>query len=124
MKMLYGNLDADKILVSVAKCLHMTGMNPNQFWMLYNWLGDSKNNMSYWGARKSSEMSKRRGFSLSEELYLTLLRLKRGFCLKTMGTMFDCSEGLIRQIFTTWIMLLFFHFKDFKKAMFPKSAVA
>lgn len=117
----YGNMSLDKVLVSGAKCLHFTGLNPNQFWMLYHWLGESKNNLNYWHTGKSS-MSEKRKFSLSEELYLTLLRLRRGFTLQTMAYMFDCSEGLVRNIFSTWVMLLCCHFKDFKVAMFPKRA--
>ena len=117
----YGNIGIDKVLVSTAKCLHFTGLNPNQFWMLYNWLGDSKNNLQYWSSGKST-MTAVRKFSLSEELYLTLLRLRRGFTLQTIAYMFNVSEASVRNIFTTWIMLLFCHFKDFKVAMFPKRA--
>ena len=62
-------------------------------------------------------------FSVWEQLFITLLRLRRGFHLQTLAHFYDVCEGTIRRIFTTWIMFLFYHFKDYETLMFlPRNA--
>ena len=50
---------------------------------------------------------------------MTLLRLRRGFTLLTMAYFFFTSEFTVRRIFTTWVMYLYYHFKDYSSLMFP-----
>ena len=64
-----------------------------------------------------------RRFTTKEEMFITLLRLRRGFSLKTMAYMFEVSEPLISRIFITWIQFMFLHFKGMKNAMFPSKDV-
>ena len=54
-----------------------------------------------------------------DQLFITLLRLSRGFNLYTLAHFYSVSESYIRKFFTTWIMFLYHHFKDLKEVMFP-----
>ena len=44
---------------------------------------------------------------------ITLMRLRRGDNIRCVAHRYGCSEFLVRQIFDTWIQLLFHHFKMF-----------
>ena len=65
--------------------------------------------MLYWEGRGGSNQIQQ--FSLREQLMITLMRLHRGDNLRDLTHRYMCSEFVIRQIFTTWIRLLFHHFK-------------
>ena len=54
-----------------------------------------------------------------DQLFITLLRLRRGFNFYTFAHFYSVSESYIRKIITTWIMFLYHRFKDLKKVMFP-----
>ena len=54
-----------------------------------------------------------------DQLFITLLRLSRGFNLYTSAHFYSVSESYIRKMFTTWIAFLYHHFKDLKEVMFP-----
>ena len=116
----YGNMNIKSILKSQEKTKYFTWLDVSEFWILYDWLGDAKFNLQYWNEREtSSEKASKRKFTPSEELFLTLLRLRRGFNLKTISYIYGCSIGLVSSIFSTWIMLLYSHFKDYQNLMFP-----
>jgi hypothetical protein len=122
----YGQMEISSILKSGKKTKYFTGLDPGQFWMLYDWLGDAKDHIRYWNASKTGtknptkkDFSPQRKFTKSEELFLTLLRLRRGMNVQTLAYIYDSSETLIRNIFKTWIMFLYCHFKDYKHLMFP-----
>ena len=53
-----------------------------------------------------------------DQLFITLLRLRRGFNLYTLAHFYSVSESYIRKNFTTW-MFLYHHFTDLKEVMFP-----
>ena len=48
------------------------------------------------------------------------MRLRRGFNILTIVHWYGVSEYSIRTVFTTWIMFLFHHFKDYRYIMFPE----
>ena len=54
-----------------------------------------------------------------DQLFITLLRLRRGFNLYTLAHFYSVSESYIRKMFTTWIMFLYHHFKDLREVIFP-----
>ena len=54
-----------------------------------------------------------------DQLFITLLRLSRGFNLYTSAHFYSVSESYIRKMFTTWIAFLYYHFKDLKEVMLP-----
>ena len=115
----HGKMSIDTILSSENVSKYFTGLYPSQFWSLYKWLGPAKHNLNYWGS-KSKRSNEKQLFSVSEELLITLVRLRRGFNIFTLAHLYGTSETYIRKIFTTWIMYLYYHFKDYKFLMFPE----
>ncbi|XP_057305441.1 uncharacterized protein LOC130642372 [Hydractinia symbiolongicarpus] len=61
--------------------------------------------------------------SVRDQLFVTLLRLRRGFNLSSLAHMYSVSDSYISNIFTTWIMFLYQHFKDYETVMFPERQV-
>ena len=115
------------ILKSEKECKYFTGLLPSQFWALYEFLGPAKFNLSYWNSnnKKVHTVADESGVKVSkltitEQLFVTLLRLRRGFNVFTIAHLYGVSETYVRKIFTTWIMFLFHHFKDYKSLMFPE----
>ena len=80
------------------------------FWDLYDFLGPAKFNLTYWN--ESKVYGKKLNHSISFQLFITLLRLRRGFNILTIAHWYGVSDYSIRTVFTTWIMFLFHHFKD------------
>ena len=72
-------------------------------------------NLTYWNELRG--YGKKLNHSISFQLYITLLRLRRGFNVLTIAHWFGVSEYSIR---TTWIMFLFHHFNDYRYIMFPE----
>ena len=54
-----------------------------------------------------------------DQLFITLLRPRRGFNLDILAHFYSFSDSYIGKTFTTWIMFLYHHFKDLKEVMFP-----
>ena len=109
------------ILKSEVNSKYFIGLTPNDFWTLYNFLGDSKFHLNYWNVGKKKDNTRRNSsLSVADELFITLLRLRRGFNLFTLSHLYHVSEYTIRTIFTTWIMFLFHHFKSLKSKIFPE----
>ena len=65
-------------------------------------------------------MGRNSTLSVAEQLFITLLRLRRGFDIFTLAHFYQASEYTIRTIFTTWIMFLFKHFQTMKFMIFPE----
>ena len=108
-------MSPDLILESEKKCKYFTGLFPNEFKTLFEFLGEAKFSLTYWnkGNIKSTKLS------IREQLFVTLLRLRRGFNILTIAHLYSVSESYVRSIFTTWIMFIFHHFKDHSHLMFP-----
>ena len=56
-------------------------------------------------------------------MFITLLRLRRGFNVRSLAHLYNVGETTIRRIFTTWVMFMFHHFKDHKELIFPNRVV-
>ena len=94
---------------------------PKHFWSLYKFLGDAKFSLNYWKNTKKKDFTSRNSTSsVVEQLFITLLRLRRGFNIFTLAHFYQVSEYTIRSIFTTWIMFLFKHFQTMKFLIFPE----
>ena len=66
-------------------------------------------------------------FSSREKLLICLLRLRRGFTLKTLAALLSKPErkidhSYLQKIFTTFIQLMYVIFRDMQKFMFPQRA--
>ena len=106
------------------KCKYFCGLYPGQFDTHFTFLGEAKFNLTYWNCANISNKglhtrSSIQKLSLEEQLFITLLRLRRGFNLVTLAHLYVC-EFTIWKIFTTWIMFIFHHFKDHEVFMFPE----
>ena len=123
-------MSATVILKDRKKCKYFIGLYPSQFEALFRFLGEAKYNLLYWNSKAKSSntesltpspRTKRpsQKLSIKEQLFITLLRLRRGFDIATIAYIYDVSETLIRKIFTTWFQFLFCHFKQYKYQMFP-----
>ena len=96
---IYGNREKFK---------YFTGLYPEHFDALFQFLGPAKYHLTYWNRSKVQK------FSIVEQLFVTLLRLRRAFNVKTLAHFYGVGETIIRRIFTTWIMFLYHHFKDYR----------
>ncbi|XP_066928361.1 uncharacterized protein [Clytia hemisphaerica] len=114
-------MSMDYIMQFEAKTQYFIGLSRRHFWDLYDFLGDAKFNLTYWNStNKTNSTSRNFSFSPAEQLFITLLRLRRGFNLYTVAHFYFVSEYTIRTIFTTWIMFMFHHFKSLKDLIFPE----
>ena len=119
------------ILQDRNKCKYFTGLYPAQFEALFEFLGEAKYHLSYWNSKKKSNNTNRvtnpshgkqkpsKKLSVKEQLFVTLVRLKRGFDIQTIAYIYNVSETFVRKVFTTWIQFLFHHFKDHQDMFFP-----
>ena len=84
---------------------------------------EAKYALNYWNGsiQKQNKCTLGNKMPLTEkdQLFITLLRLSRGFNLYTSAHFYSVSESYIRKMFTTWIAFLYHHFKDLKEVMFP-----
>ena len=102
------------------KTKYLIGLTAKHFWGLYNFLGKAKFNLNYWNSTNKKCSGRNCKLSVAEQLFVTLLRLRRGFNIFTLAHFYQVSEYTIRTIFTTWIMFLFQHFKNMKSEIFPE----
>ena len=104
------------VIFADEKLFHyFIGLDPQQFMILFDFLGPAKESLTYWGTK--SRITK---FSLKEQLFITL---RRGFNVRTLARLYNVDETTIRRIFTTWIIFMFHHFKDHKELIFPNRDV-
>ena len=103
-----------------------TGLHILHFMTIWNFLGDITNKLSYWGKARKNETvtpTKRTGpkrkLSPINQLFLTLMKLRRGYCNKDLAYRFNVSDSYVSTIVITWIQLLFHEFQTLKYAMFP-----
>ena len=113
----YNPMAFEAIYNDREKCKYFTGLDPEQFIILFNFWGPAKESLQYWGTSCKSKMF---NFSSEEQLFIALLGLRRGFNLSTLAYFYNVSEATtIRRIFTTWVMFMFHHFKDHRHLIFP-----
>lgn len=129
-------MSPELILQDQKKAKYFIGLYPGQFEILLDFLGPAKFNLQYWyGNRKSekngvgvervagSKPGQNGSFTIREELFITLLRLRRGFALKTIAYIYNVSESVVSRIFNTWIQFMFLQFKEMKYMMFPSRKI-
>ena len=99
------------VLASPEKSKNFIRLSPVQFRALYDF--QAQLNLTYWNESKGH--GKKLNHSISFQLFVTLLRLRRGFNILTILHLYGVSKYSIRTVFTTWI--LFHHFKDHRYIM-------
>ena len=85
--------------------------------------------ITYWNYKESTGLERAKNgpdsrFSAREKLFICLLRLRRGFTVKTMAIHLSSpqrriEETYIRRIFITFIQLMYKVFRDMETVMFP-----
>ncbi|XP_066917504.1 uncharacterized protein [Clytia hemisphaerica] len=118
-------MDVESILKSETTAKYFIGLTPRHFWDMCEFLGDAKHHLTYWNSKKDSTNENARStraccLTLPQQLFITLLRLRRGFNIMTIAHFYSVSESTIRTIFTTWIMFIFHHFKSIAHQFFPE----
>lgn len=103
-----------------------TGFQVQHFLALWTFLGNITDKLSYWGRKRKFEEkspSKRSGpsrkLSPKTQLFLTLIRLRRGFSNRDLGYRFQISETYVSYIVITWVQLMYQEFKSISNSMFP-----
>ena len=115
------SMDMNVILKSEKNTKCFIRLISKHFWSLYKFLGDAKFSVSYWKNTKKQDFTGRNStLSVAEQLFITLLRLRRGFNIFTLAHFYQVSEYTIRTIFATSIMFLFKHFQTMKFIIFPE----
>ena len=99
-------VDPEIILLDRSKCKHVTGLYPDEFNVLFEFLGPAKYNLNYWNPTaqkkgKSLKLSSNKLFTEKEQLFVTLMGLWHGFNIYTLSHFYSVSEFYIRKIFTT-----------------------
>jgi hypothetical protein len=116
------SLSLKALKIDNVKMKLFTGLTYEQFCILFNFLGESVHHLTYWDGKepiKETQRKKMRKLKPEDELFLTLVRLKRGYCLDVLAHFFGISASTVSTIFNTWIQLLYCHFHDMRKDMFP-----
>ncbi|XP_053391955.1 uncharacterized protein LOC128554672 [Mercenaria mercenaria] len=100
---------------------YFTGLTYVQFMALFSFLGDSVNDLKYWSSKTptKSTIKEKRKIPPVEQLFITLVRLRRRFGLETMSHLLGVSESYISTIFCTWIQFMYNHFNELRHQMFP-----
>lgn len=116
------NLSLNSLKDNDSKTKLFTGLTYYQFLALFNFLGESVNDLTYWDGNNDKENSKKgtRKLTPREELFLTLIRLRKGYSLDTMSHFFGLATSTISTIFSTWIQLLYGHLNDLRDDKFPE----
>ena len=93
-----GNIKANRMAPDVVlKDKFFTQLFPDQFEVLFNFLGPAVHSLKYWdskgndigaGEEKGTKAGPSRRFTPKEELFITLLRLRQGFSLQAIAYIF------------------------------------
>ena len=124
----YENIVWDSVLMK-----HLIGLAPSQFEVLHNNFLDAVcplESIHYWTGKDcptkdNARTGPKSDFSSREKLFICLLRLKRGFTVKTLSALLSTPDRKIepshvRKIFTTFIQLMYVTFWEMQNFMFPQ----
>ncbi|GFO39399.1 nuclease harbi1 [Plakobranchus ocellatus] len=106
--------DIEWLLKLPEKFFFYTGLTPSQFQSLWNFVEEGSSNLKMWGFADRKIPCK---LSSKNQILLTLIRLRRGYVLEDVATLFNINRSTASRIFITWIQYLYHKFKDVN--MFP-----
>ena len=124
-------LSYENIVQDASLMKHFIGLSPPQFEILHNFLDDvcPLETINYWTSKdcpatENARTGPRSDFSSREKLFIFLLRLRRGFTLKTLAALFSTPErkidpSYVRKILTTFLQVIYLTFRDMQHFMFP-----
>ena len=129
------SLSYENICKDSSSMKHLTGLTTEQFDALYSFLDSicPLDDIVAYRAKTSTGVCRdKRGrdhkFTNREKLFICLVRLRRGFTLKTLSILLgsptkSVEQTIIRRIFTTFIQLMYKVFRDMERVMFPSRAI-
>ncbi|XP_020912312.1 uncharacterized protein LOC110250056 [Exaiptasia diaphana] len=130
------NISYDIVIKNSETMKHFTGLSSRQFNILFDFLNDvcPLDKLTYWSycdQKKSVNKLTQTlpsKWSTKERLFICLLRLRRGFTIKTMSILLSTpdkqiKETSIRDVFTTYMQLMYRVFRDMSKVMFPSKEI-
>ena len=92
-----------------SSCMFYTGIATIQLlFFIFNCVKPIAEKVKLWGSRKSNNKygRKRMVLTLFEEFLLTLVRIRRGYCLDHIAHLFGTTESYSSIPFYTWIIFL------------------
>ena len=93
------SMDLNVILKSEKNTKYFIGLTPKHFWSLYKFLGDAKFSLSYWKNTQKQDFTGRNStLTVAQQLFITLLRLRRGFKIFTLHWLIFTKSANIRFI--------------------------
>ena len=93
------SMDMNVILKSEKNTKYFIGLTPKHFWSLYKFLGDAKFSLSYWKNTQKQDFTGRNStLTVAQQLFITLLRLRRGFKIFTLHWLIFTKSANIRFI--------------------------
>ena len=96
-----------------------TGITRVSFSILYDMFeDDDAEHLKYRRSRKTPVKMHSSIQSVKNKLFMTLVRVRRGFSLTDMRMLFGLNEGSISDIFNTWIRLMAIKFQSMEEAIF------
>ena len=125
----YENIVRDAVLMK-----NFIGLTPSQFEVLHYFLDAvcALDSIHYWTGKNcptkdNARTGPKSDFSSREKLFICLLRLKRGFTVKTLSALLSTPDRKIershvRKNFATFIQLMYVTFRDMQNFMFPQRA--
>ena len=128
-------LSYENIVQDVALMKHFTSLKPSQFEVLHDFLDDvcPLETINYWKSKDCPAMENARtgpkaDFLSREKLFICLLRLRRGFTLKTIAAHLGTPNrkinfSYIGKIFITYIQLMFVIFRDMQNFVSRESPI-
>ncbi|XP_044167921.1 uncharacterized protein LOC122951946 isoform X1 [Acropora millepora] len=128
------SMSYENVIQDSQNMTHLTGLTSRQFKVLFDFLNDvcPLDKIRYWCHGKNSKQINSHKlssqWSSEERLYICLLRLRRGFTIKTLSLLLSTpdkqiKDTSIREIFTTFIQLMYKVFRDMRRVMFPSKEV-
>jgi hypothetical protein len=99
-------------------CLFYTGLTRDQCEVLWNFLGDDRNDLLIFKSFRTS--ASLRTISIRSQFFLTLLILRRNRLFKDVAFQFNLGPHLVGKVFKTWLQFMYLKFKSLKDIMFIK----
>lgn len=108
---------------SESDFIYFTSLSRASFDIVFNLFeDDGTDKIKYKRNRSTPSHSKPSIHSTKSKLFVTLVRLRRGFSLRDMKMMFGMSEQSISETFTAWVRMLSIKFKSMENAIFVSAA--
>ena len=99
------------VLRSEKRAKYYTGLDKKSCIALWNFLGDCKSNLTVIG-RNGVKTGDLTCMSLECQFLMTLMILRRNYDFSEIRYMFNLSFTSVTSVFRTWLMCLYFKFRD------------